>query len=90
MHFKFHRKFLLFLQNFITKNSGVFIDVLKINGFYFDIRGKVGVTGNAKKRHFCFKIGSVDKSTKNKKINFNQNLVRTYSGVLGLTYIISF
>lgn len=90
MNFKNHKKFLTFFQNLVKKHSNVFIDILKIKGFFFDIRGKVGVTGSSKKRHIFFKIGNLGKSTKSDKIEFNQNLVRTYSGVLGLTYIISY
>lgn len=90
LNFKNHKKFIMFFQNFIYKNSGLFINDLKIKGFFFDIRGKVGVTGSSKKRHISFKFGSLGKSTKKFKINLNQNLVRTYSGVLGLTYIICY
>ena len=88
--FKRHKKFISFFNNFINKYSTLFIDVLGIKGFFFDIRGKVGVTGSSKKRHLCFKFGSLNKSSKKNKINFNQSLVRTYSGVMGLTYIINF
>ena len=88
--FKNHKKFLMFFQNFVKRYANVFIDVLKIKGFFFDIRGKVGVTGSSKKRHISFKIGNLGKSNKNSKIEFNQNLVRTYSGVLGVTYVLSY
>ena len=90
LNFKNHKKFLTFFNNFINKYANIFIEVLKIKGFFFDIRGKVGVTGSSKKRHFCFKFGSINKSSKRLKIDFNQNLVRTYSGVMGLTYIINY
>jgi hypothetical protein len=66
------------------------MDILQIRGFFFDIRGKVGVTGNSKKRHFFFKMGELNKSTKIKKINFNQSVVRTPSGALGLTFLINY
>ena len=80
----------MFFSNFMYKYAYVFIEVLRIKGFFFDIRGKVGVTGNSKKRHTFIKIGKLSKSTKKIKIDFNQNLVRTPSGVLGLTYILSY
>ena len=90
LNFKNHKKFINFFQNFMFKHSSLFINNLKIKGFLFDIRGKVGVTGSSKKRHVCFKFGSLNRSSKNSRFNFNQSLVRTYSGVLGLTYIISY
>jgi len=89
-HFKTHKRFLVFFQNFIHKYSSIFMDILQIRGFFFDIRGKVGVTGNSKKRHFFFKMGELNKSTKIKKINFNQSVVRTPSGALGLTFLINY
>lgn len=90
LNFKNHKKFVMFFNNLINKYSGLFIDVLGIKGFFFDIRGKVGVTGSSKKRHFYSKFGSIGRSKKNSKIDINQNLVRTYSGVMGLTYIINY
>ena len=90
IHFRNHKKFLSFFTNFIKKYAAVFIHVLRIKGFFFDIRGKVGVTGNSKKRHLFIKVGTLNKSSKKNKINFNQNLVRTPSGVLGLTYILNY
>lgn len=90
IHFKFHRKFILFFQNFVNKHERIFYDIFNLKGFFFDIRGKVGVTGNSKKRHFFFKIGKINKSTKKRKIEFKQSLVRTPSGVLGLTFILSY
>lgn len=90
INFKHHKKFLSFFNNFINKYSGVFMEVLGIKGFFFDIRGKVGVTGSSKKRHFFFKFGSINRSVKKSRIAINQNLVRTYSGVMGLTYIINY
>lgn len=90
LNFKGHRRFLVFLQNFFRRHSFLIIEILKIEGFYFDIRGKVGVTGNSKKRHNCFKIGSLKRGNKNFKIDFNQGLVRTPSGVMGLTYILAY
>lgn len=90
VHFRHHKKFLSYFNNFIKKNSSTFLNFLNIKGFFFDIRGKVGVAGNSKKRHFFFKIGVLNRSCKSRKIDFNQNLVRTPSGVLGLTYILNY
>jgi hypothetical protein len=46
------KKFLAFLKS-ILKNSMLpkFEKISKLRGFTFDIRGKVGVSGDAKKRH---------------------------------------
>lgn len=89
-NFRVHKRFLLFFHNFMHKYSNIFFDILRIRGFFFDIRGKVGVTGNSKKRHFFLKIGKLNKSTKIKKMDFNQSIVRTPSGALGLTFILNY
>ena len=68
--FRVHKRFLTFFKNFMHKYSKIFIENLKIRGFFFDIRGKVGVTGNSKKRHFFFKFGELNKSSKKKKNKF--------------------
>ena len=89
-HFKSHKKFIFFFQNFINKFYKLLFSTFRIKGFFFDIRGKVGVTGNSKKRHFFFKAGVLNKSTKKRKINFKQSIVRTPSGALGLTFILNY
>jgi ribosomal protein S3 len=62
---------------------------INVRGFFFDIRGKVGVTGNAKKRHFFFKEGKSSFTEKRLKLSYYQDLVRTKTGVLGVTLAIS-
>jgi hypothetical protein len=90
MHFKNHKKFLNLFKLIFIKYSHIFIENFKISGFYFDIRGKVGVAGNSKKRHFFFKIGKINLSKKNTKVDHQQNIVNTSFGVLGVTMILSF
>lgn len=90
IYFKNHKKFLNFFKILIQKYYYYFSKELNFKGFFFDIRGKVGVTGNAKKRHFFIKAGNFSFSKKSLKLNIFKNLVRTKTGVLGLTAIISF
>jgi ribosomal protein S3 len=58
-----------------------------VKGFFFDIRGKVGVTGDAKKRSFFFNVGRYSKTTKNSKFNYQFSPIRTDTGALGITMI---
>ena len=90
IYFKNHKKFLLVFKSVTTKFFQNFIKDLSIKGFFFDIRGKVGVTGNAKKRHFFIKFGRFSHSRKSLRLNTFQNLVKTKTGVLGLTLVIAF
>jgi len=59
-------------------------------GFFFDIRGKVGVSGNAKKRHFSFFYGKYSLSSKKLKLNYFQKQFKTNTGTLGLTFFLTF
>jgi hypothetical protein len=63
-HFKRHKKILSILFDVLKKNKNL-LDLLKIKGFFFDIRGKVGVSGNAKKRHMIFSMGKISTTTQN-------------------------
>ena len=61
-----------------------------MRGIFFDIRGKLGVTGNAKKRHLKINMGNYSFTKKVNKINYYQSIVRTSTGVLGITFCIFF
>lgn len=65
-HFKKHKKILSLFFDIIRKNQIVFT-LNNVKGFSFDIRGKVGVSGNAKKRHLFFSIGKITTSSQNLK-----------------------
>jgi hypothetical protein len=85
-----HKKFLFFFKTFIRNLYPIFFNVFNIKGFFFDIRGKVGVAGNSKKRHYCFHYGLFGKSTTSIKMDIEKTIVRTNTGVLGMTMIITF
>jgi hypothetical protein len=89
IHFKFHKNFLKSLNFFIFKFFYFFKKKFKITGFFLDVRGKVSVSGNAKKRHFFIKKGALSKSKKNNKFFTLQNQVKTSTGLLGLTYMLT-
>jgi hypothetical protein len=85
-----HRRFIKLFKTLLYKYSGVFLQPNNILGFKFDIRGKVGVTGNAKKRHTFFNIGRSSFSKKSLRVEYQQGLVYTDTGVLGVTMVISY
>ena len=90
IHFKNHKKFLNLLKLIMIKYSHIFLESFRLKGFFFDIRGKVGVGGNSKKRHFFFRIGKINLSSKNSKLDHQQNIVNTSFGALGVTMILSY
>lgn len=49
MHYKNHRRFLYYLKLFITKSMNFYFDVLKFEGFFFYLSGKISGGGNSKK-----------------------------------------
>ncbi len=85
-HKLFLKKFELFLFSFFNKFKKKF----KIKGFMLDVRGKVSVVGNSKKRHIIVKKGYLSKSKKTLKFFFCKNQINTNTGVLGATYILSY
>jgi len=85
-----HKKFISSFKQIVLNNSDFFIKNNNIRGFYFDIRGKVGVTGDAKKRHFSFYVGDFSKTSKKYKFDYQFDIVRTYTGALGITMYLSY
>jgi hypothetical protein len=90
IQFRNHKKFLTVFKFILTTYSEFFIYSNGVGGFFFDIRGKVGVAGNAKKRHFSFNEGKFSKTTKLSKFDYQQQIVRTFTGALGVTMIMYF
>ena len=88
-HFKKHKKILSIFFDILRKNKQLF-DLLRVKGFFFDIRGKVGVSGNAKKRHHSFSIGKITTTSQNIGSYFQQISVWTPTGQMGITCIIQY
>lgn len=88
--FKNHKKFLSCFKFIITNYYSFFLGSNNVGGFFFDIRGKVGVTGDAKKRHFSFYSGNFSKTTKKNKFDYQFDIVKTNTGALGITMYLSY
>lgn len=84
-----HKIYLYFFKTLFTffRKRGTF-KLLKLSGLYLDVRGKVGVKGDAKKRHSLIKIGYCTFSRKSISITPSYGLVNTNTGVLGVTFIL--
>lgn len=65
-------------------------NILRIKGLFFIIKGKVGVTSNAKKKTIKFIVGSLNRSNKSQKIDFQQSVVKSLSGSLGVSIVLSY
>lgn len=89
IHLKKHKKFLKVIHNTL-KNNQEFLILLKIQGFTMDVRGKLGTTGNSKKKHYAFTVGTMSPTSKNHDMSLNQTTVRTSTGVLGVLMTLSY
>lgn len=90
INLKNHKKFLNLLKLVLTRYYNFFFLNSDVLGVFFDIRGKLGVTGSAKKRHMKISSGTHSSTKKKNKISFSQSTVRTSTGVLGVTFCIFF
>nr|QCU82607.1 ribosomal protein S3b [Pseudourostyla cristata] len=79
-----HRLFFHYLR-YLFKNFflPIFTE-LNVKGIKFKLKGKISVTGNARTRTIFCKIGKVSHSTYNNKILQSLDLIRTFTGVMGL------
>jgi ribosomal protein S3 len=87
---KYHKLLIKGLKNIIEQNKGIFQSHLGINGFFLKIKGKISVTGNAKKRSTTVRFGSIDISTKCKKFEYEEGEIHTKVGVLGYKMFLSY
>jgi hypothetical protein len=59
-------------------------------GFFFKVKGKIGLGGNSKKKRNIVKFGKYSLTQKSLKISYNQGVIRTYSGTLGFEIILAY
>lgn len=86
-HFKKHKKILSIFFDILRKNKTIF-SLNNVKGFSFDIRGKVGVSGNAKKRHLFFSLGKITTSSQNIKSQWQQISIWTPTGQMGVSCLL--
>lgn len=89
IHLKKHKKFIKVIHN-IFKNNLELLKITNIIGISMDIRGKLASAGNSKKRHYSFQVGSTALTSKNHDLSLHQINIRTTTGVLGLTILLSY
>lgn len=90
MDLKNHKKFLQFFFNFMHDYGNYFLELSNSNGFFFKIKGKISVTGNAKKRKMKLKLGTLNTTKFDSKIVLEHGISKTNYGVLGYTIILSY
>lgn len=90
MNIKLHKKVLFGLKKLIRDLFKPVFDLLGVKGLHFNIKGKLGVSGNAKKRRYFFFFGLHKLTARSLKMDCKFTTVSTYTGVLGMNFIIFF
>jgi hypothetical protein len=85
-----YKTFLRYIKYVLRYFFWVIFKDLKIKGIKFQLKGKVSVAGNARTRTVFQNVGYTSHTTFNNKILYNLNLVRSFTGVMGLKLWIVF
>lgn len=87
---KLHKKVLLGLKKLIKYIFVPLFKYLGLLGIFLNIRGKLGVSGNAKKRRYFFYFGKHSLTKRTLKFNSSFVYIWTFTGVLGLNFLLFF
>ena len=90
LNIKLHKKVLYGVKKLIRDLFKPVFVLLGVKGVFFTIKGKLGVSGNAKKRRYFFFYGSHSITTRSLKMDCKFATVSTYTGVLGMKFIVFF
>jgi hypothetical protein len=85
-----YKTFLRYIKYVLRYFFWVIFKDLKIKGIKFQLKGKISVAGNARTRTVFHNVGFTSHTTFNNKILYNLNLVRSFTGVMGLKLWIVF
>jgi hypothetical protein len=85
-----YKMFLRYLKYVLRYFFWVIFKELKIKGIKFQLKGKISVAGNARTRTVFHNVGFTSHTTFNNKILYHLNLVRSFTGVMGLKLWIVF
>jgi ribosomal protein S3 len=60
-----------------------YFHTLNFKGFKLQLKGKIGVSGNARTRTLFYQIGQTSHATMDNKMDYTFTLINTFTGVLG-------
>lgn len=67
-----------------------YFEILKFEGFFFYLSGKISGGGNSKKKNYAVKCGKYSLTNKMLKLKYIKGLIHTKTGVLGFKFMISY
>lgn len=85
-----HKKIFLGLKKLFKDIFKPLFGFFGVYGIFFNIKGKVGVSGSAKKRRYYFYYGKHSFTTRTIKADIKHLPVWTFTGSLGFTFLIFF
>ena len=90
LFFKLHKN-IPYLLNIVFKQfSKKLFKQTQTLGMFFSMRGKISVSGDAKKRHVYVKYGKHSSSSKELRVSLSRSQVKTKTGVTGVAFGIFF
>lgn len=90
LNIKLHKKLFLGLRKLIKDFFKPIFNYLGVFGIFFNIKGKIGVSGSAKKRRYYFYFGKHSITTKSLKMDLKFSPIWTFTGSLGFNFLIFF
>lgn len=90
LNVKLHKKIFWGLKKLIKDFFKPMFGFLGVLGLFFNVKGKIGVSGNAKKRRYFFYYGKHSITNRTIKVDLKYTPVWTFTGSLGLTFLIFF
>ena len=90
LNIKLHKKLFLGFRKLLKDFFKPIFLFLGVSGIFFNVKGKIGVSGSAKKRRYYFYFGQHSITSRNLKMDLKFSPVWTFTGTIGLTFLIFF
>jgi hypothetical protein len=90
INIKLHKKLLSGFKKLIKDIFKPLFGFFGVVGIFFNIKGKIGVSGSAKKRRYFFYFGKHSISSRNTKVDLKFTPIWTFTGTLGFSFLIFF
>ncbi len=88
LNVKSHKKVFLGLKKLLKDLFKPLFNFFGVYGIFFNMKGKIGVSGNAKKRRYYFYYGKHSITTRRIKVDIKHSPIWTFTGSLGFTFMI--
>ena len=90
LNIKLHKKLFKGLKRLLKDFYKPLFNFFGVSGMFFNIKGKIGVSGNAKKRRYYFFFGRHSLTSRLVKIDLKFTPIWTFTGTLGFSFLIFF